>query len=66
MYESILALEKFKEAGNKVVKIPDEVNKALAAEAAKFYEEKVASEPPIFGEIYNSMKKYGESYESMR
>ncbi|OPZ39677.1 MAG: Lactate-binding periplasmic protein precursor [Synergistetes bacterium ADurb.BinA166] len=66
VYESILALEKFKEAGNKVVKIPDEVNKALAAEAAKFYEEKVASEPPIFGEIYNSMKKYGESYESMR
>ncbi|MGI6253755.1 MAG: hypothetical protein ACOYJV_09990, partial [Aminivibrio sp.] len=66
VYESILALEKFKEYGNKVVKVPEEVNVALAAEAAKFYEEKVASEPPIFGEIYNSMKAYGEAYDSMK
>ena len=39
---------------------------ALAAEAAKFYEEKIASEPPIFGEIYNSMKKFGEAYQTMK
>ncbi len=66
VYESIQALDKFKAYGNKVVKVPDDVNKALAAEAAKFYEEKSASEPPIFGEIYNSMKAYGEAYESMK
>ena len=66
VYESIQALEKFKAAGNKVVKVPDEVNKALAAEAAKFYEEKVANEPPIFGEIFNSMKDFGEAYDSMK
>lgn len=66
VYESIQALEKFKAAGNKVVKVPDEVNKALSAEAAKFYEEKVANEPPIFGEIFNSMKNFGEAYDSMK
>ncbi len=66
VYESILALEKFKAAGNQVLKVPEEVNTALAAEAAKFYEEKSASEPPIFGEIYNSMKKFGEAYQTMK
>jgi TRAP-type mannitol/chloroaromatic compound transport system substrate-binding protein len=66
VYESILALDKFKQAGNQVLKVPEEVNRALAAEAAKFYEEKIASEPPIFGEIYNSMKAFGEAYESMK
>ena len=66
VYESIQALDKFKAYGNKVLKVPEEVNIALAAEAAKFYEEKVANEPPIFGEIYNSMKAYGEAYDSMK
>ena len=66
VYESIIALEKFKEAGNQVLKVPEEVNVALAAEAAKFYEEKIGSEPPIFGEIYNSMKKFGEAYQTMK
>jgi len=32
------------------------------AEAAKFYEEKSAKEEPIFAEIFNSMKAYGEAY----
>jgi len=26
----------------------------------------VASEPAIFGEIYNSMKAFGEAYETMK
>lgn len=66
VYESIIALEKFKAAGNQVLKVPAEVNAALAAEAAKFYEEKIAKEPPIFGEIYNSMKAFGVAYETMK
>ncbi|MFA5473380.1 MAG: hypothetical protein WC452_07140, partial [Aminobacteriaceae bacterium] len=66
VYESIVALEKFKKAGNQVLKVPAEVNAALAAEADKFYAEKVAKEPPIFGEIYNSMKAFGEAYETMK
>ena len=66
VYESILALDKFKAAGNEVLKIPADVNEALAAEADKFYAEKSKSESPIFAEIYDSMKKYGEAYDSMR
>ncbi len=66
VYESILALDKFKAAGNEVLKVPADVNEALAAEADKFYAEKSKSESPIFAEIYDSMKKYGEAYDSMR
>ena len=66
VYESILALEKFKKAGCEIVRVPKDVEDALNAEAAKFYEEKSKSEAPIFGEIYHSMKAFGESYNSMR
>ena len=66
VYESIQALDKFKAAGNEVLKVPADVNEALAAEADKFYAEKSKSESPIFAEIYNSMKKYGEAYNSMK
>ena len=64
--ESIKAVEKFKEAGNEVYKLPTEVADALVAEAAAFYEEKSRNEPPIFKEIYTSMKDFGEAYASIK
>jgi TRAP-type mannitol/chloroaromatic compound transport system substrate-binding protein len=66
VYESIKAVDKFKEAGCEVLKVPAEIEEALMAEAAKFYEEKSAKEGPIFGEIYYSMKEYGEAYRSVK
>jgi TRAP-type mannitol/chloroaromatic compound transport system substrate-binding protein len=64
--ESIKAVESFKKAGNKVLKVPADIEKAIMAEADKFYSEKAASEKPIFGEIYNSMKAYGIAYAAMQ
>jgi len=64
--ESIKALESFKKAGSVVVKVPKEIDDAIAAEADKFYKEKSASEKPIFAEIYNSMKAYGVAYNTMK
>jgi TRAP-type mannitol/chloroaromatic compound transport system substrate-binding protein len=64
--DSIAAIESFKKAGNIVVKVPAEIEKAVVAEADKFYTEKSASEKPIFAEIYNSMKSYGIAYEAMK
>jgi TRAP-type mannitol/chloroaromatic compound transport system substrate-binding protein len=64
--ESITALEGFKKAGNKVLKVPKEIDDAITAEADKFYSEKSASEKPIFAEIYNSMKAFGIAYEAMK
>ncbi len=64
--ESIKAVEKFKEAGNEVYKLPGEVADALIKEAGKFYDEKSKTEPPIFAEIYNSMKSFGESYTAIK
>ena len=65
VYESVKAVDKFKEAGCEVLKVPKEIEDALLAEAAAFYEEKVAEEPPIFGKIYNSMKEYGKAYSTI-
>jgi len=65
VYESVKAVDKFKEAGCEVLKVPKEIEDALYAEADKFYEEKSAEEDPIFAEIYNSMKEYGESYSAI-
>ena len=65
VYESVKAVDKFKEAGCEVLKVPTEIEEALLAEAAEFYEEKSAEEPPIFAEIYNSMKDYGEAYSTI-
>jgi len=62
VYESVAAVDKFKEAGCEVLKVPKEIEDALYAEADKFYAEKSAKEDPIFAEIYNSMKNYGEAY----
>jgi len=64
--ESIKAVESFKKAGNKVVKVPKVIEDAVAAEADKFYTEKSKSEKPIFGEIYESMKAYGIAYAAMQ
>lgn len=66
VYESIKAVDKFKEAGCEVLRVPEEIENALMAESAKFYEEKAATEASIFGEIYNSMKAYGEAYSSAK
>ena len=65
VYESVKAVDKFKEAGCEVLKVPTEIEEALLAEAAEFYEEKSAEEPPIFAEIYNSMKDYGKAYSTI-
>ena len=64
--ESIKAVEKFKAAGNEVYKVPKEIEDALQAEADKFYAEKSKTESPIFAEIYNSMKSFGEAYNAIK
>ncbi|MBN2428208.1 MAG: TRAP transporter substrate-binding protein DctP [Deltaproteobacteria bacterium] len=66
VYESIKAVDKFKAAGNQVFKVPKEIEDALQAEADKFYAEKSKSESPIFAEIYNSMKSFGEAYNAIK
>ena len=60
--ESIRAVENFREYGNEVYTLPQEVADAINAEADAFYAERAASEEPLFGEIYNSMKDWGVAY----
>lgn len=64
--DSIAAVESFKKAGNKVLRVPSDIEKAVLSEADKFYTEKSAAEKPIFAEIYNSMKSYGVAYAAMQ
>lgn len=64
--ESIKAVEKFKAAGNEVYKVPADIEQALQVEADKFYAEKSKSEEPIFAEIYDSMKKFGDAYNALK
>ncbi len=64
--ESLKAVDKFKAAGNKVYKVPKEIEDALTAEAEKFYAEKSKSEDPIFAEIYNSMTEFGKAYNAIK
>jgi len=66
VYESVKAVDKFRGAGNEVYKVPQDIEVALLKTAAEFYEEKSASESPIFGEIYSSMKEYGDAYNAMK
>jgi len=60
--ESIKAVEQFREYGNEVYTLPQEVADAINAEADEFYAEKAQDESPIFGEIYNSMRNWGVAY----
>jgi TRAP-type mannitol/chloroaromatic compound transport system substrate-binding protein len=66
VYESVKAVDKFKAAGNEVLKVPQDIEQALTAEADKFYAEKSKTESPIFAEIYNSMKEFGKAYNDMK
>lgn len=66
VYQSILAVDKFKDAGCEILRVPEEIEKALTAEARNFYEEKSRNEQPIFAEIYMSMKKFGEAYDASK
>ena len=66
VYQSILAVDKFKDAGCEILRVPEAIEKALKNEAMKFYEEKSQSEKPIFAEIYTSMKKFGEAYNAAK
>jgi TRAP-type mannitol/chloroaromatic compound transport system substrate-binding protein len=66
VYESVKAVDKFREAGCEVRKVPSEIEDALLETAAAFYEEKSAEEDPIFGKIYRSMKDYGDAYNAMK
>jgi hypothetical protein len=59
-------VEKFRKAGNEVLKVPKDIEVALTAEADKFYEEKSKSETPIFGEIYFSMRNFGQAYNAIK
>ena len=45
---------------------PKDIEDALTAEADKFYEEKSKKEAPIFGEIYYSMKNFGQAYNAIK
>lgn len=66
VHKSVAALDEFKNAGVEVYKVPGEIEEALIAEANAFYAEKSAKEAPIFAEIYDSMKAYGEAYNSLK
>ena len=64
VYQSIEALQKFKDYGCEVYKLPKEVEIAISEEAEKFYKEKAAKESPIYGEILESMNSYGKAYST--
>jgi len=64
VYKSIEALQKFKDYGCEVYKLPKEVETAISEEAEKFYKEKAAKESPIYAEILESMNNYGKAYST--
>ena len=64
VYKSIEALQKFKDYGCEVYKLPKEVEIAISEEAEKFYKEKAAKESPIYAEILESMNSYGNAYST--
>jgi TRAP-type mannitol/chloroaromatic compound transport system substrate-binding protein len=63
--ESMKAIDKFKQAGCEVYKLPKEVEDAVAAAAEKFYTDKSAKLKGIFEEIHTSMKNFGKAYTAM-
>jgi len=58
----LLAIDKFKNYGCEVYKLPQEVELAIVEEAQKYYSEKAAKEDPIYREILESMTNYLEAY----
>jgi len=64
VYESILALDKFKEYGCDVYRLPKEVEDALSSVAKQYYTEKAAKEDQIYRDILESMNAYWEAYSS--
>jgi len=62
VYQSLLAMDKFKEYGCVVYKLTPEVENALMTEAKKYYEEKAAQENQIYRDILQSMNSYWELY----
>jgi len=62
VYQSILAIDKFKEYGCEVYRLPQEVENALLEEAKQYYAEKAAKEDQIYRDILESMTSYWEAY----
>ncbi len=62
VYESILAIDKFKEYGCEVYRLSKEVEDALLAEAKQYYAEKAAKEDQVYRDILESMTAYWEAY----
>ncbi len=62
VYESILAIDKFKEYGCEVYRLSKEVEDALLAEAKQYYVEKAAKEDQVYRDILESMTAYWEAY----
>jgi len=62
VYQSILAIDKFKDYGCKVYRLPQEVENALLEEAKQYYVEKAAKEDQIYRDILESMTSYWEAY----
>lgn len=57
------ALKKFKAyPGAVLAHLPEDVERALLAETKKFYDEKAATEKPIYGEILNAMRAFLKAY----
>lgn len=66
VFESVKAVDKFRAAGNQVLKVPKDIEEALTAAADEFYAEKSKTESPIFAEIYNSMRDFGKAYNAIK
>jgi TRAP-type mannitol/chloroaromatic compound transport system substrate-binding protein len=62
VYESILAIDKFKEYGCEVYRLSKAVEDALLAEAKQYYAEKAAKEDQVYRDILESMTNYWEAY----
>ncbi len=62
VYNDIYATQKFIDYGCEVSHLPKDVEQALIAEAIKFYDERAATEPPIYKEILESMRAFKQAY----
>ena len=62
MVGSMEAVDKFKDYGCIVERIPDDVDQALFEEAQKFYGEKASKEAPIYSEILESQRAFMKTY----